>query len=158
MTKNGARRLGMARWSLAGAAVLHMASAAALSPPAEELPYMSPRCASMLEAQRTAPNTVRYQPSFQELQRNYNEQCAENQSAARERLYREKREKKQEVALENREQQVKKLQTENEAKLKTSQCFEMRTALESRKKRTNLSEGEARDIGLFEERYKARCL
>lgn len=146
------------RGVLGGATVFYTCSVLAFSPPAEELPYMSAKCASMLEAQRTAPSAVRYQPSFRELQRNFQTECAENQALARQRLYEEKQQKRQTIAQENREQQRKKLLSENEARLQAAQCLEMRTALESRKKRPNLSEGEMRDLGLFEERYKARCL
>jgi flagellar motility protein MotE (MotC chaperone) len=151
------RGRGIARWGVAGALACGVAGALAIQPPAEELKYMSSKCASMLEAQRTASNTVRYLPSFQEMQQNYQRECGDNQSAARQRLYEDKRQLQQDKARENREQVVRQLQSENEVKLKSSQCLEMRSALEARKKRPNPTEGELRDIGLFEERYKARC-
>lgn len=143
---------------LAGLLGLALAPALAQSAPAPELKYMSSKCASMLEAQRTAPNAVRYQPSFAELQRNYQEQCGENQSAARQRWYEEKRENQQQTAEQERERKKQQLLSANEVKLKVAQCLEMRSALEARKKRTNLTEGEQRDLGLFESRYKERCL
>jgi hypothetical protein len=129
----------------------------ALSPPAPELKYMSPKCVSMLEAQRTASNAVRQQPSFAELRRNYQEQCSENQSEARQRLYEEKRKNQQQTAEQEREMKKQQLLSDNAAKLKSSQCMEMRDALESRKRRTHMTDGEIRDLGLFETRYKERC-
>ena len=61
------------------------------------------------------------------------------------------------AALDNRKTQIVKLQQEKEVALKSTQCLEMRSALDARKKRSNPSEGDLRDLGLFEERYKARC-
>ncbi len=129
----------------------------AVSPPAPELKYMSPKCVSMLEAQRTAPNAVRYQPSFAELRRNYQEQCSENQAEARRRLYEEKRKSQQQTAEQEREMKKQQLLSDNAAKLKSAQCIEMREALEARKRRTHMTDGEIRDLGLFETRYKERC-
>ena len=135
----------------------HVASAFAFDPPAEELKHMSPKCASLLEAQRTASRAVRNTLSFGELQSNYRRECGENQSMARQRLYEEKRQQQTQAALDNRKTQIVKLQQEKEVALKSTQCLEMRSALDARKKRSNPSEGDLRDVGLFEERYKARC-
>jgi hypothetical protein len=143
---------------LVGILGLFMTSAFAVSPPAPELKYMSAKCASMLEAQRTAPDSVRYLPSFAEMRRNFQEQCGENQSAALQRWYEEKRQNQQRTAEQERNTKKQQLLSAEEANVRAAQCQEMRSALEARKRRTNLTEGEQRDLGLFEDRYKARCL
>lgn len=142
---------------LAGSMALLALPVMAQRGPAPELKYMSPKCASMLEAQRTAPSVMRNQPSFAEMRRNYNDQCAEDQSQAQRRWYAEKRETEQLNAEQDYAMKKQQLLSANEVKRKSDQCMEMRSALESRKKRTNLTEGEKRDLGLFETRYQERC-
>jgi hypothetical protein len=118
---------------------------------------MSPKCASMLEAQRSADDTIRRLPSFAELRRNYQEQCGENQSDARRRWYEDQRKAQQETLSQERDKKKQEYLDSNAAKLKVSQCQEMRRSLDSRKQRANLSEGDQRDLKLFESRYQERC-
>lgn len=142
---------------LACTLALAVSPAAALEKAAPELKYMTPKCASMQEAIRTAPDAVRYQPSFAELRRNFHEQCAEDQSQALQRWYAERRENQDQKAQQERDKKKQELLSANQMQVKSAQCMEMRIALDARKKRTNLTEGEQRDLGLFEARYKDRC-
>ncbi|MDZ4124910.1 MAG: hypothetical protein U1E02_12145, partial [Hydrogenophaga sp.] len=69
----------------------------------------------------------------------------------------EKRKSQQQTAEQEREMKKQQLLSDNAAKLKSAQCIEMREALEARKRRTHMTDGEIRDLGLFETRYKERC-
>lgn len=129
-----------------------------LGPPPPELRYMSPKCASMSEAIRTAAPEIRRLPSHQELRQRFNLECGQEQSEARRRLHQEQSKAREEEARADYEARKRQLEQENAARTQTAQCQEMFQALEARRKRPNLTEGEQRDLQMFEGRYRQRCL
>jgi len=156
----GAAAWGWARTALAGGLFGWMAWASAqqvLGPPPPELRYMSPKCASMSEAIRTAAPDIRRLPSHQELRQRFNLECGQEQSDARRRMHQELSKAREEEARADYEARKRALEQENAARTQSAQCQEMFRALEARRKRANLTEGEQRDLQMFEDRYRQRC-
>lgn len=123
----------------------------------EELTYMSPRCASMREGIRTAPARGVDHRTQSELLRNYQAECAQEQAEARSQLRAEQQAKRREQQDAKRQANAdKQLAAADHEKL-MSQCAEMRGAIRQRRARTGMTEGELRDLALFEQRYEARC-
>jgi hypothetical protein len=119
----------------------------------EYLKYMNARCASMSDAVRTAGVRGLKMDAIAELQRNYRKDCAENEQEARVQLNAErqgraqaKREEKQATAARTQQSQ-----------LAQQQCDESKRILVTKRKRTDLSDGEKADLQRFEENYRARC-
>lgn len=123
----------------------------------EELTYMSPQCASMKEGIRTAPARGVNSRTQAELRRNYAAQCSEDQAEAQRQLSEEKQLKRRELLDEKRQSQQQKQLARAEHDKLMSQCAEMRGAIRQRRARSGMTEGELRDLALFEERYQARC-
>lgn len=123
------------------------------SPSPDYLQYMSPRCSSMNDAIRTSGvRGLNYQASA-ELQRNYQRECADDESEARSRQYKErgdarKAEKDAKQSAQSAQQQTQMAQ---------QQCDESKRIIASKKRRTNLTEGERGELQRFEENIRARC-
>ncbi len=119
----------------------------------EYLKYLSPQCSAMNDAIRTGPaRGVRYETTA-ELQKNYQMQCADDESEARSKLAVERREakkvQKDAVQAEQASQQ--------RSQLAQQQCDESKRILYVKKRRTDLNEGEKAELLRFEENYKSRC-
>ena len=102
---------------------------------------------------RTGPaRGVRYETTA-ELQKNYQMQCADDESEARSKLAVERREakkvQKDAVQAEQASQQ--------RSQLAQQQCDESKRILYVKKRRTDLNEGEKAELLRFEENYKSRC-
>lgn len=124
----------------------------------EELTYMSPECASMKEGLRTARARGVDGRTQAELRRNFQQKCSENQAEAYRQLSEENRARRTEAQAEKRQNHEKRtLAAADEQKL-LSQCAEMRGAIRQRRARQGMTEGELRDLALFEERYQNRCV
>ncbi len=124
----------------------------------EELTYMSPECALMKEGLRTARARGVDSRTHAELRRNFQQKCQENQAEAYRQLSEEERARRNQAQAEKRQHQEKRtLAAADEQKL-LSQCAEMRGAIRQRRARQGMSEGELRDLALFEERYQNRCV
>ena len=111
------------------------------------------RSSAMNDAIRTGPaRGVRYETTA-ELQKNYQMQCADDESEARSKLAVERREakkvQKDAVQAEQASQQ--------RSQLAQQQCDESKRILYVKKRRTDLNEGEKAELLRFEENYKSRC-
>lgn len=119
----------------------------------EYITYMSARCSGLHDALRTAAARGLDHPTQNEMRRNYQRECAEDESEARTKWSRERGEKKQmartEAESERRAQERTKLQQE--------QCGESKRILVTKRQRTDLTEGEKAELQRFEANYKARC-
>lgn len=124
----------------------------------DELTYMGPKCASMQEAIRTAPARSIDAATVRELRRNFEIECRDEQQQAMQKLNADKREKRNQAHEREKEESRQKSDAQQAQKKLMDQCAEMRRAIHLRKQRPTTSEGEARDLQLFEERYQLRCV
>ena len=119
----------------------------------EYITYMSARCSGLHDALRTAPARGLDYKTQSEMRRNYQRECAEDESEARNRWSKERGEKRQiarsEADAARREQE--------RSKLLQDQCGESKRILVMKRQRTDLTEGERAELARFEANYKARC-
>ena len=123
------------------------------SPSPDYLQYKSPRCSSMNDAIRTSGvRGLSYQASA-ELQRNYQRECADDESEARSRQYKERGDVRK--AEKDAKQSAQTMQQQTQ--MAQQQCDESKRIIASKKRRTNLTEGERGELQRFEENIRARC-
>jgi hypothetical protein len=119
----------------------------------EYITYMSPRCSALNDALRTASARGLDSRTQGEMRRNYQRECAEDESDARSRWAHERGEKKQMARSEA--ESAKRAQ--ERTKLQQEQCEESKRILVTKRRRTDLTEGEKTELQRFEANYKARC-
>ena len=123
------------------------------SPPPNYLQYMNPRCSAMNDAVRTSSvRGLSYQASS-DLRRNYQLECAEDENEARSRLYKEKGDARR--AEKDAKQSAQAMQQQSQ--MAQQQCDESKRIIASKKRRTDLNEGERAELQRFEENIRARC-
>lgn len=122
-----------------------------------ELQYLSPECSRLYEGIRTAAaRGVKYD-AVQSTRKEFFEKCSEELAEARQKHSLAKGEKKvAEQESKKSSQRQAALSKEDEAR-KFRQCAEMRGALSNRKAKANPTDGEKKDIDVFEQRYRERC-
>jgi hypothetical protein len=119
----------------------------------EYLKYMSPKCSSMHDAIRTSGARGVRAETAAEARKNYQEECAADESQASSRLSKERGEKYQ--AKEEAKRAEERNQQQSAAK--DQQCGESKRILMVKRARTDLTDGEKGDLKRFEDNYKARC-
>jgi len=124
----------------------------------EELGYMSPKCASMQDGIRTGPARGLSQETLREARNTFNRECGDERMRASRQVRSDKRERQKEAEREQEMAQQRKFESAAAEERHRSQCAEMRISIRSRKQRANPTEGELRDLALFESRYEERCL
>ena len=117
------------------------------------LKYMSPHCSSLHDAIRTGPARGLTGTTLSTMRRDYSRECSENESEARNQYSREMGEQRQQKYAERQSQ----AQAMNQAKLHEQQCDEGKRIIFTKKKRTDLTEGEKADLQRFEESFRRRC-
>jgi hypothetical protein len=128
------------------------------TPPVQKAPdhlqYLSPACAQINDAMRTASARGVGHATQAELREEYQRKCSDDESDARRRVSQERRDQReQHRAQQKAEQQEKAHQTTSR-----EQCHEMLRILAERRKRLDaMTEGERGDFKRFEENYKGRC-
>lgn len=115
--------------------------------------YMNARCSSLHDAMRTARARGLRSETISTMQKDYRQECAENESEAHTRWSQERREK----AQERRAEQTAEAQERQRASLREQQCGESKRILVTKRSRTDLTEGERLELKRFEENYRARC-
>lgn len=121
--------------------------------PPDHLQYMSPRCSAMNDAIRTSGvRGLSYQANA-ELQRNYQRECSEDESDARNRLYKERGDVRKAETEAKRSAQA----AEQQSQMAQQQCDESKRIIASKKRRTDLNEGERNELLRFEANIRARC-
>lgn len=130
------------------------ASAQTRTPEAPDfLPYLSPRCSAMNDAVRTASVRGLSYQAASELRRNYRDECAMEETVARQRLAQKKMEQRQSQVAS----QIQAAQREQLTEAAQEQCNESKRIIASKKRRTDLTPGERQDLQRFEENIRARC-
>ena len=119
----------------------------------EHLLYMNPRCSAMNDAIRTSSvRGLNYQAAS-ELRRNYQQECADNESEARTLLSQEKSNNRK----AKKEAQQSAVVAQEQTQMAQQQCDESKRIIASKKRRTNLTEGERGELQRFEENIRTRC-
>lgn len=130
-------------------------------PPVETAPewwqYLSGRCATLHDGLRTARSRGLKYETIQEMRRNYETQCGEEERDARRQLSRNKREQRKQKQEEAKSQALAQEQAMDQVRLREQQCGEARRILASKRRRTDLTEGELADLQRFEDNYRSRC-
>lgn len=121
--------------------------------PPEHYAFLSGDCRSLNDAIRTAPGRGLSHESVNNLRREWNQRCEEDDRDARRRLYEQQRDGRKARADEKRVETAALQQ--NAAK--KQQCDEMLRILGAKRKRTDLSDGEKADLQRFESNYRERC-
>lgn len=119
----------------------------------EYITYMSPRCSALHDALRTAPARGLDSRTQGEMRRNYQRECAEDESEARAKWSRERGEKRQMARSEEESQR----RAQERTKLQQQQCDESKRILVTKRQRTDLTDGEKAELQRFEANYRARC-
>ncbi|MBX3658264.1 MAG: hypothetical protein KF740_07525 [Ramlibacter sp.] len=119
----------------------------------EYVSLMSPRCSSLHDAIRTAPARGLSSDTQQDLRKEYRQECRDDEREAMQELSRRRKEKRQEAdqasAAAKREANWSKSQQE--------MCGELKRVLKTKRARTDLNEGEQRDLERSTEAYHRRC-
>lgn len=115
--------------------------------------YMGPMCAGLSDNIRTAASRGISYERINDMRREYNNKCQEEEQDARERVYKAKGEKR----LEKLEAMKSEKLDQDRANIKAQQCGESKRILTNKKARTDLTDGEKMDLQRFEDNYRARC-
>ena len=115
--------------------------------------YMSPRCGSLHDAIRTARVRGLTSETISTMQKDYQRECAENESEAYTMLSQEKGEK----AQQRRSEKQAEKEERDRASLRDQQCGESKRILVTKRGRSDLNEGERSELRRFEANYRARC-
>jgi hypothetical protein len=119
----------------------------------DHLLYLTPRCAALNDAIRTAAARGLNNDTSNQLRAEYNRECAENERDARSRVSMERREQRKQ--LEGAQAQAK--QQQERTALEQQQCGEFKRVLYAKRTRTDLTDGEKSDLKRVEENYHKRC-
>jgi len=119
----------------------------------QHLKYMSPRCASLHDAMRTARARGLTGDTISEMRRNYQGECGENEREAYTMLSQERGDQYQ---AKRADQQAERQAKERTA-LQQQQCGESKRILITKRARTDLNEGEKAELQRFEQNYRERC-
>lgn len=120
----------------------------------DHLSHLSPECAQLNDAIRTAPSRGVGYSTQRELREEYQAKCSDDDSAARQALNRERNEKRQAARDEKVQQQVARQRSE----ASRAQCDELLRILAQRRKRyETMTPGERADHDRSEGNYIERC-
>jgi hypothetical protein len=120
----------------------------------EHLPYLSPECASLNDAIRTGPARGLRSQTLSDLHSEYQQKCAEEDQAARQRLWQEKSAQRQERRSQEQAQQA----AQARATTSREQCSELLRILHGKRKQLEgMTAGEKADLQRFEANYNERC-
>lgn len=117
------------------------------------LKYLSPRCASLNDAIRTAPARGLKYDTISQMNREYSQECSESESEASAQMSQERKDQKQQL----KEAKATASQEKERASMREQQCGESKHILYTKRARTDLTEGEKSELRRFEENYRSRC-
>lgn len=117
------------------------------------LKYLSPRCASLNDALRTAPARGLKYDTISQMQQEYRQECAESESEANAMVSQERRDEREKANEARKAQALNKERT----LMQQQQCGESKRILYNKRARTDLTDGEKADLRRFEENYRSRC-
>lgn len=123
----------------------------------DEIGYMSAKCASMQDGIRTGPARGLSRETLQEARNTFNRECGDERRKASRQVWKDKREREKEAEREQELALQRKQESSAAEARHRNQCAEMRISIRNRKQRANPTEGELRDLALFESRFADRC-
>jgi len=120
----------------------------------DHLQYLSPACAQLNDAIRTAPARGVGHATQAELREEYQRKCSEDERAAYQQLGQAKAQQRDQARAEQAAQR----QEKDRELTSREQCSEMLRILHERRKRVDtMTDGERGDFQRFEANYTARC-
>ncbi|MDA8445884.1 hypothetical protein [Paracidovorax valerianellae] len=118
--------------------------------------YMSARCRSLSDTLRGGSYGI--QPdAYAGMRREYQRDCREEEYDASSRYYKEQGEARRQRQEQEQQLRVAAQASQAEATRRAEQCMESRRILTAKRARTDLTEGERKDLKRFEDAYEARC-
>lgn len=121
---------------------------------ADILPYLSPRCAELNEAIRTAPARGVRHDGQNQLRDEYRQKCSDEDEEARRRVSAARSASREAMAQARQSEQVQKQLSEQEQ----ARCTELLRILNNKRQRVQeMSEGEKGDLQRSEAAFKERC-
>ena len=125
--------------------------ASAQSPSSQS--YLSPRCASLSDAIRSATARGLRHDTIKQMHNEYYNQCSEEENQANVRLYQERNDKRRQVTIDKANANLDK----ERAIQHQQQCAESRRILLTKGARTDLNDGEKNELRRFEDNFRNRC-
>ncbi|MES2976105.1 MAG: hypothetical protein V4757_20975 [Pseudomonadota bacterium] len=119
----------------------------------DSLKYMSPRCASLNDAIRTASARGLQYETVAQMRKDYSRECADSEREAHSKMYEDRKDQMQ----QRREAATAEKQERDRASMREQQCGESKRILLSKRARTDLTEGEKAELRRFEDNYRSRC-
>lgn len=120
----------------------------------EHLGYLSPECATLNDAIRTAPARGLRGQAISDLRAEYHRKCSEDESEAHQRLARER----QDERIARRNQRAEERYQQAQAAREREQCQELQRILHGKRQRlAEMTGGEQADFRRSEANYHARC-
>ena len=117
------------------------------------LQHMTPRCASLHDALRTASARGLKSETMNTMRRDYQAECGEDEREAQSQYSRDQGIERQQKNAERQSQLV----ARSHARVQEQQCEESKRILLAKRNRPDLNEGERAELKRFEENYRARC-
>jgi len=118
------------------------------------LSYLSPECASLNDAIRTAPARGLKYNVISDLHQEYQEKCGEEDQMARRRVWQDKRDQREERLSQQAAEQRERTQQATSRE----QCNELLRILHGKRQQmASMTAGEKDDLQRFEASYNARC-
>ena len=117
------------------------------------LKYLNPRCASLNDAIRTAATRGLKYDTVNQMQREYSELCAENESEAYGQVLQERKDNKEKLAEAKSADKM----AQERSQVHQQQCSESKRILFNKRARKDLTDGEKADLQRFEDNFRSRC-
>ncbi|MEO7640083.1 MAG: hypothetical protein ABIU07_01595 [Ramlibacter sp.] len=118
-----------------------------------QMKYLGARCSSLNDALRTAPARGLKHETIATMRKTYDDECRDEEMEARDSLSKDKYAK----VKQRKEDEVENRKTQDRSALQTQQCGESKRILNTKRARTDLTDGEKADLQRFEENFKSRC-
>ena len=119
----------------------------------DALKYMTPRCASLNDAIRTARARGLNHDTISQMRRDYGRECGDSDREAHSKMSEDRRDQMQ----QRKEAANAEKQERDRASIREQQCGESKRILVTKRARTDLTEGEKAELRRFEENYRSRC-
>lgn len=129
-----------------------------VSPGPEYQRYMSARCRTLSDTARSGYSRGIKADVLSGMQREYERDCREEERDASSRYHQEQRDARLQRREEERQVKLAVEASQEEENRRVVQCKESRRILGIKRARTDLTEGERRDLNRFEEAVEQRCM
>ena len=117
------------------------------------LMYLSPRCASLNDAIRTASARGLKHDTVSQMSKEYSRECSQDESEANSRMSQERIDQTQLL----KDAKATSSQEKERASMREQQCGESKRILHTKRARTDLTDGEKSELRRFEDNYRSRC-